>query len=561
MPKIHLDKIESQIDSRLVAEGGDLLSASDKFSGKETEKNLWLFKCEDQEIEVQTYGRRVNSYTCECSDFFKTGICVHSTAAFLEIRKRKDASKKTKKPKPEAVYVPKKMTVRVILKEVDQDELVRFIGEYARKDQQFTNALKIRFATQVDAVDLKDKYAQLFHTVIRTNRGANQSITRSGAKKIFDSIGLLLEQVQDEFRGGNYVEVFEASKNIIEKITPIFDQVSAHVNDLQSLVERAYTLIIRMLDEPISPELRMSISRFMVVCIRQYYFNYKKIGRLFLSCLLKLIIETKNRVILVQVLESETVRNFHNREIEAKLFFFYAAVAEKSNDKSMKKEVLSRIQERSWLMRNAVDVAVEFGRTDVVKLLTENAFKNSSQAKNHGRFDEFRLKIALQEESKTEVALFAAKRLLESLNFSYFELFRKNFEDESQEVPALIKKVEKLADSKDKAHCLAAIYASEKMGEKLFRLIEKTPEDLELLKKHAGLLYTFDKKRIREIVWHNIDEYLQSHIGNPSAVFVRNFIRELHKNDAGNVAKQLVRLLAEKYQSRQSLMDELFIFR
>ena len=560
MKKIHLDQIEVTIDPPLVAGGGDLIANGKVESGVESEKNLWLFKVENYEVEVQTYGRRVQSFTCECSDFFKEGICTHSVAAFFEIRKKKNAPKKNRKPKKAVATSPKRMTVSVILKEVKNEELVRFIAEYARKDQQFTNALKTRFATQVEAVDLKDKYGQLMHTIVRSNRSANQSFTRSGARKIYDMLCMLLEQVEDEFRGANYVEVFEAAKSIIEKMTPIIPTLVAHRNDQLSVVERCYRMISEMSDEPISPKLRLSIGRFFMAGIRQYYFNFKKIDKLFLSALLKISEDAENRKILTQCLDNETVKKYHNREIEAKIFFYAMAVAEKVGDVAFEKELLTRILNRSWLMRNTVDVAYELGSFSIVKTLTDAAFENQYQKKNYDRFDEFRLQIATKENSSEGIAYFSAKRLLSGLKFPHFLDFRAQFSKDSKEVAALIKKVENLPDSLNKNELLAAIFSNENLGEKLFSLIEKA-NNLELLKKHAGALFKFNKKRGRDLVWKEIDEFLETHRGKPAAIQTRKFIRELYQFEADDLAKAVLRKIRAKHGQRISLMEELFIFR
>jgi len=212
--KLHLDKIESQVEEQLVIASEDLLLEESREPMQEVEKNLWLGKFEGKEVEVQTYGRKIRTFTCECDQFFKSKICKHSIASFLEIRKKKPApaARKKVKKKPEP---PQRLTVSTIINNVEQDELVRFLASYARKDQQFTNFLKTRFATRVVLPDTRDKYAKLLGTMIRSNQSANLSFSRGGAKKIHDLLNILIEEIEDEFRGENYLEVFEAARCII----------------------------------------------------------------------------------------------------------------------------------------------------------------------------------------------------------------------------------------------------------------------------------------------------------------------------------------------------------
>ena len=558
--KLHLDKLEVDLDSQLVAAGGDLLMANSKAHLTEVEKNLWVLKIENQEVEVQTVGRKIKTYSCECLTFINSKICKHTIAALLGIRAKKDDKKKSAAKKKPQKAAPKRLTVSTILNSVDEKELVRFIGIYARMDQQFTNALKTRFATHVDAIELKEKYDQLLRTLIRSYQSSNQTFTRSGAKKIHDMLDLLLEQVTDEFRGGNYVEVFEACKNIIGKVSPIIERLKSHRNDILSTLERSFVLILKMLNEPISPKLRLSITRFFLIVLRQRYFDFPKIEKLFFSGMMKLISEAESRRILTECLDSETDSLIQQRDLEAKIFFFYAAVLDASKGKKAKLEFEKRIQKNIWLLPNTVDIARKWRYPAIVKWLSDLAFQHEKYSTYFGRFDEIRYQIAKEEEDAQGITYFAAKRILSTLNPSYLEDFLSSFKKGTVEVNGLISRVAAMPYSDDQQLILANLFLHENDFSGFANLIKES-DDLELVREMAPMIYEINPKEGRELIWQKIDSFLSSHIGKPPVFKVRNFIRELYQEDASKLAKWLLSKIRSNYKSRKPLIEELAIFR
>lgn len=558
--KLHLDKLEIDLDAQLVASSGDLLAANSSGHLTEVEKNLWVLKIDNQEVEVQTYGRKIKTYSCECQQFINSKICNHIVATLLAIRLKKAEAKSKKVKKEVKKAAPKRLTVSMVLNSIKDEELVRFLAEYARKDQQFTNALKTRFAPQITSLDSKEKYDQLLRTIIRSYQAANQSISSAGAKKIYDMVDLLLEQVNDEFRGGNYVEVFEASKNIIGKVASIMGRIKGQRNNLLNALERSFVLILKTLNEPISPKLRISITRFFVVVLRQRYFYFPKIEKLFFSGLMKLSAERESRRILIECLEEETNNIFHQRDLEAKVFLFFGAILNSSEKKKPRKAFENTIQKNIWLLPNTVEIAQKWGQTKLIKWLSDLAFSTQKYGNYSSRFDEIRYQIAKEESDEDGATYFAAKRILSTLSPRYLEDFLSNFKPGTREVKGMIERVAALPNSLEQQQILAHLFAHEKDFERFENLILES-EGLELSKEVAPIIFELDEKKGREVIWRKIDYFLKSHIGKPPVVKVRNFIRSLYLADVPKLAKWLLSKIRTNYKSRKPLMEELFTFR
>ena len=555
--KLHLDKIETMVEEQLLIAAEELLLAHIA-PVVEVEKNLWVAKFENHEVEAKTYGRKISSSTCECDAFFKSKICRHTVAAFLTIRKQKPLPvskiKKTKKK----IETVKKLNVSTILNQVKDEELVRFLALYARKDQQFTNFLKTKFATRIELPSARDKYANLLATIIRSNQSSNLSFSRSGAKKIHDSLNILIEEVEDEFRGENYLEVFAACRGIIEKVTPVLSRLTAHRGDMMSMLEKTYLMIINVLKEPIAPSLKTSISTFFTAVIRQRYFNYSKLDKLAMTMFKSLIVNKVDEQLLLECLLEETEKRYHNRELEAKIFQYYFLIIEKQQNRE---ELLSAIiVNRPWLLLNSIELSKKMGHNFLVKWLTDFGINHKKYQSIQPELNEIRLQMAIATEEKEEIALFAAKRLLTTLNAKYFHHFKKQFAPDATEIKSLFERIIHLKDSPKKVNLLAELYLIEKKFEDFFQLI-KNDGNLELLTKFAQPLYQQNKLRTKEITWTFVKEYLESHIGEPSIKGVQKIIRNLYKAEANDLAVWVTNKVRADYKSRKSLLGELIMFR
>ncbi len=555
--KLHLDKIESLVKEQLLIEAEELLMA-DATPVKELEKNLWVGKFENNEVEVKTYGRKISSFTCECKTYFESKICKHSVATFLKIRKQKPTPtvrKAKAKKKPEPV---KRLTVSTILNNVKDEELVRFLGLYARKDQQFTNFLKTKFATRVELPSTRDKYANLLATVIRSNQSSNLSFSRSGAKKIHDLLNILIEEIEDEFRGENYLEVFEACRCIIEKVTPVLSRLTAHRGDLVSTLEKTYLMLINMLKEPISPALKSSVSEFFILVIRQRYFNHSKLDKLALTAYKSLITSKVSEELLFECLSEETEKRYHNRELEAKIFHYYFLILEKK--KSRNKRLTDKLENRPWLLWNSITLAKKIGHYSIVKWLSDFGLENKKYKSIYSDLNEMRLQIALEEEQKDDISLFAAKQILNTQNAKYFIHFKNQFEPGAPEIKSLFDRINHIEDSDEKINLLAELYLIEKMYEELFRILEES-KNLKILTLHAKELYAENKQKTQALAWDMISVYLENHIGEPSVRGTKNIIRNLYKADAPDLARWVTKKIRQEYKSRKSLLQELIMFR
>ncbi|MCB0662426.1 MAG: hypothetical protein KDC24_06785 [Saprospiraceae bacterium] len=553
--KFELDKVEQEVEESLFLKGEALYAADESFQLNEIEKNIWLAHLEGFEIELQLAGNKTKNFTCECSAYHQDGICGHIIAVILAVRKRRVTKPVAPQPKRRVYKAPKRLTVHTILDSIDNPSLRDFILEYARKDQQFTTALKARFASSVDHLDLEEKYAQLLQTLIKSNQSANHSFSRTGAKKVYDALQILMDQADNDLVEKNFLEVYELARHIIFKLGTVIGRFTSHKNDILSCLERAFLLLIKLSSETIPPALKESMVDTLVEVLRDRHFNFDKIDALFLSLLLKYADYDK----LAEEMLPETSRMYRNREMETTIFVYHAAVLYKKKENAELRDLLSRVDKRPWLIMNLVQVSYDWHLYGLTRVFAAHALQSQQPAGVIERIEEILLQVALKEENDKEIKALAGTRLLNTLNINYFDQFKKG-NPGKREINKLIKDLNQLPASERKWQLLSAIYEKEERPEDLFELISEVGS-LDLLSRFIVPMFAIEPAKTKELSWKILNHFLETHVGRPPSVKTRNFLRHLYVNDMEKLARFLLGNIRKLYGDRNSIEEELGLFR
>lgn len=553
--KIELSKIEQEVAESVFLAGESLYAAHGGFQMKEVEKNIWLADLDGFEVELQLSGKKTKNFTCECDTYKKEGICGHIVAVILAVRKQKNKKTSTPRPKKRAYRMPKRLTVQSILDSIDNPSLRDFILDYARKDQQFTTALKARFASSVDHLDLEEKYAQLLQTLLKSNQSANHSFSRSGAKKVYDALQILMDQADNDLVEKNFLEVFELARHIIFKLGKVIGRFTSHKNDILASLERAFLLLLKLSSETIPPALKESMVDTIIEILRERHFNFDKIDTLFLSLQLKYADYQK----LADALLPETSRMYRNREMETTIFTYHAAILQKRKDNKAFKALLERVDKRPWLEINLVQLSFDWNLYPLTRALAGHALQAKQPSSVLEKIEELLLQIAIKEENTREIKALAASRLSQTLKLAYYDQFKMG-NPGKREINTLIKTLKALPPSEKKWLLLSAIYEKEERLEALFELIDEVGS-LDLLARFIVPMFAVEPKQTKALSWKILNHFLETHVGRPPSVKTRNFLRHLYVNDLEKLARFLLGNIRQKYGDRNSIEDELGLFR
>jgi hypothetical protein len=553
--KFALDKLEQEVEESTFLEGEILYADLTNSNIKEVDKNIWLSSIAGNEVELLVTGKKIKNYTCECDTYHHDGICGHIVALILAVRKKKANEKPEPVKQTRSYRSPKRLTVMGILDSIEERALRDFILEYSRKDQQFTTALKARFASSVHHLDLEEKYAQLLQTLLRSNQSANHSISRNGAKKIYDALQTLMDQADNDLAEKNFMEVFELVKNIIGQVAPMIGRFLAHKNDILSSLERAYLLVLKLSNEGIPPALKDNISTFLIEILKGRNFTFPKIEFVYLNLILKYYQSDE----LAEAFIPETSRMYRNRELETSMFLYHAALLEKRKDKHDFQLLLDRTDKRPWLILSLIESAYDWNLYGLVKKFSKHALKIKQPNGVLERIEEFLLQTAVKEGKTKEQLSFAQSRLLQTLNLNYFDIFKKAEPSEKQ-IESLIKDLKKLPESERKYTVLSAIFEKEARIDELFELMVET-KDVDLLSRFIVPMFQVDARRTKEASWIILNHFLETHVGRPPSVKTRNLLRHLYLNDLEKLARFLLGQIRTKYGDRNSIEEELGLFR
>src|SRR5690606_33129381 len=172
------------------------------------------------------------------------------------------------------------------------------------------------------------------------------------------------------------------------------------------------------------------------------------------------------------------------------------------------------------------ETAHEWGLVQPTKWLAKNALKQNTDPKTAERIEDVLLSVAHKEEDADSVAFYAAKRFLETHEIGYFDQFAKALKNEPEKITALVSKIESLPDSDKNTETLALIYERLGMGEKLLALLQHKM-NFDLMGRHIKSVHANSPKQAEHLAWKTIEVFLDSHLGRPPSIKMRNFFRSL----------------------------------
>lgn len=173
---------------------------------------------DDYEVDLRlSDDGEVLDYSCNCP--YDGGICKHVIAVLYQIREEKPANqlpKKTNEPNT-ASQLSKKANEpnpwKNIISTVPEDELKKFVKEYAAKNHDFRNLLAIRFA-DYDNRDNRDKYASILNGIFSAAGDRHGLIdyhhTFGVMQQVYDLLARADEFIEDE----NYKEAFYIAASV-----------------------------------------------------------------------------------------------------------------------------------------------------------------------------------------------------------------------------------------------------------------------------------------------------------------------------------------------------------
>ena len=558
-----LEQLENHVSENAFVKGELLFEQDGIQSLFEVEKHLWLARVEDREVyevEIKISPSKVEGMSCECSDFAKNKACAHTVACLLAIRKqiRNKAIPKTPKTTSNS---QKKLTTRSILQQVDTEDLLDFVREYAQKNRNFAIALKARFASAISGLDSRQKYRQLLDTTINAARKSDRSISKRGILKINKVLRELEKQNEAAMLSRHYTTAFAISRSIIEKITPILKKVVEDSEELNSFLDKAFQSLAKLSTTLIAPELKQEIFNYALEEAPKRVFRMESLDDQFFALAWKLADEESEKQLLFQLLKRQEDR--YQKEGFSPIRFLqqYYKILDEAPFAMQAQALIDRQIQIPELLIFALKTAIFNQEASKAKQLALKGLEQNYHPTYIFQLEELLLQISQATADNAAVIKFAEKRFLATLQEKYYEILQEAHPKKNWKkfVDQLLQKLNNLPYSIEKPAAVAHVLIQEGRKKALEKHLRES-RSIELLYRFGNQIADRPTEVLHSIYHQILNTYLHNHLGRTPSQKIKRIIAQLHENNRSEVAAQLVQEFRDQYAERHSLMEELAWF-
>ncbi len=551
MLKLSLKDFEHNISPATWYAADDLVQAGSVKNLREIEKHFWVALVEtdeaDFESEVMITPHKIKAYACECFTEGRRLMCPHIAATLIKIRQFYEQREETRRIKAEQKPNNEltRFTVQTALDNANLESLADFVRDYARRDRDFSLALKTRFAAHI--TEAENPYALVLESVLpKTNTKTKYSEPdfrrlRKGLDGLEEQLTLAKSSL--DFRG-----MYQISSAIFVKINPMLLKTEGNRrNALLHFCQSSFISLENVFNDAPSPELKATVWEvFLEVGLKSTF--PPELERDALRFLSKAAAE--------EAKFAQISTTFDQTPYPAPAFIlqlFLAGLAVRNMPQAAVR-VLDDYLDKPDMVKAAFLQLYYMHHWEAATLVGEQILsKNIFPVGQSREIENVLLFIAEQTGDRPRQTTLLRHRFLLSGGSEVFEKLKIASGDHWPKERALL-----LAELQSKGDIpkTAALLSSEDDLDKLAELIENKG-DLNLLQRYESQLLADKKDFVQAQYTVFLTQYLEEHFGAPAAQFVRLRLSELiHKGEEAMVV-QIIRKLTATFPERISLPGEL----
>ncbi len=191
-------------------------------------------------------------------------------------------SNKLKKRLRGKKYLPKSLTVNIILDHLDSDELKEFVLSYARKNPAFVHRLKSKYARKIELVDNRVKYKYILDSVVGPRRRPEDKLYVRAIKE-FKTISMdLLDQSEDCISLLQFTEAKVILTSVIYKTEYIVHAYHSDHKYFKEIRARCILILKTLIQQSIAPELVLEIHHFLTELSQASFYRFTAINGYYL---------------------------------------------------------------------------------------------------------------------------------------------------------------------------------------------------------------------------------------------------------------------------------------
>ncbi len=555
---VSIIKLTESFENTAYEAAVEQLEAGQLLDLKMPEKNLWLATIKEgekqYEVEVLLSGNQVKEHQCTCDERQE---CAHSLLTFVGIREQKAQQRKTRKKTTSSSA--KRITTANLLKSVAPLELEAFVKDYARKNRQFSLALKTRFAAKIDVGDIRDKYTQLLEAIIKSSVRRNGTMTYKGYQKLIKSTKELSVQIEKNLLQQNYQEAFGGLQAIFDKIIPVFRKTEDSKGEIKANVEHSFEMLRILLDsEQLPPSFREEIRSYLLESCNRVQYDIYSYFKLWYQLLLQFENTEKDWKTLLQKIDEKLVQRGLADGSIAFLINLKSQILQKIGLGAQADELMRSNMENPEVLVLAIGQALQQGKIKQAAELLEAAKGKRYTRKVTLELEKYQLQVALEGGNISEILDLSQSLLLKTHELQYYGILKQNCPKKDWE-----KVYQQLTDtltnqpfSMEIRQVLPQLFASEEDWEGLLKYI-KSIRSLALLQEFDKELMQHDKPQVLELYELMVTNFVRFHLGRDNASKVRDMLFHLKNIGASKLSNKLLKHIRAEYPKRKTLMDEL----
>ena len=559
-----LKDIEFHIDDLYIEQSEALVRNQAILSMDELERHLWVFKILGDQIyeaEVQISPSKVKATSCECALFSKEKVCPHIVAALLAIRKHiNEINEKRQEEKKRKLSVSStsKLTTNKILENAAFEEVKDFIRHYAKRNRNFSLALKARFASVVPSVDSEEKYSHLLDMTLKAVSREGSKINSSGGKQLINLIAQFIRHAEEAELQKDYAEVTAILKAVFDKSGGLLSRMEKDKDRLLQLLNDHLGLLRRLLKQNIAPALKEEIWSFMLSKIEHGAYKKHGLTNSLIKTLLPLSKELQATNELLEFIDRQLEERMQKEEEQVQLILAKFSILEDTDQHEQANELLNQHLGQAKILMMVLDQTVKADKLEVAQQLAERSLKDDELEEFHSPIRDYLLEIAVKKKQSKKVIELARLQYFENYAPLYYEMLKKQ-RSWKKIMPGLLSELKNLPYKIPVRDAIAYILHDNKAYEDLLAYIQEI-KSFDLLMRYDKILFKSKQEEISHLYQFLLEDYLSNHLGRQSALKVRQVMEHLFVSKKEKLARKFINLFREDYPERHSLIDELEIF-
>ena len=565
---MQLNSFENEMSETILQRGKSYYKDGAVTSLEGMDNGQWFAIVEgndDYEVDVRlSSDGAVLKYSCNCP--YDSGICKHIVAVLYKIRD--EIAPVTKLSKKTKEQVPWKNVISII----PEDELRKFLEEYAAKNQDFRNVLMVRFA-DYDKRDNRDKYKQVLNGIFRVAGDRHGYIDYHDTFGAMQQVFELLAKAEEYIEAENYKEAFYITAAIAPSCINALQNMDDSNGGCGGAINDAFEIISKILSSDASNTLKNETFDWLLgEAENSDYDDYGCADKLY-PLLVEAVdsIEKATRILafLDDQLQKVALKEGWSKEYSTKKFLSLKMdVLKKSGKEEKAADIISdnmhihdfrKIVVEKHIMEHNFDEAIHLIQ-EGIGIATKEDYAGVMKD-----WKEMLMDIYQKQNNVLELRAIA-KDLYYSVHYEkkYYLEYKSTFgkEEWSQELEKIIsnhKKGEKSGSYQFQSipSHLAAVYIEEKLWDELYGLLQKSVNVQSLIQYSQYLVNGYAPELI--LMYKNaIDRVADRPSDRRGYKEIALYILKMSEIPGGKEpARLFVNRLMEKYNKRPAMKDEL----